>query len=560
MPASTRSTRRTTLGPVSYNRKRESMPGAFSSIDHGNNQTKMKKKSTRSRMSMAPRVASGHYKSSFTTNKTVNINDEKHETGTLPIKKSSGGLEPKTPSRRKSMGHALHHQSQYSHHSSTNTRTDPRPINEKQYQNSCIRTIHQYLVSSGYSHAISPKILSRPSGKDFHQIVTFLLRRVDPTFTNDNSSMKFEEEVAIAFKGLGYPFPISKTALVAAGSIHTWPALLAALTWLIELLSCKEAIPGEDSDDEDVTNDEKNEDKENNYPIGTLDTIHIKTEKRFFRYLAKSYEAFLSSNDDQYDVLEEQFLDDFERDNMKIEKEIERATDGNAEILEEIDEMARNSLTLPELETKREDLCTDLEKFHTLVNKYQEHKAALEQKVHDRDMEYKQTQHEVQITKGNVASLKEKIQTQDFSVNDVRKMETERARMKEKLERAGQNKQSHQKHIWENEFELKKELKELYLVAHQYNKMAKSSLKEDYFYVSINEDALNEGNQSTFLGVDVKNSVIPMLHELKSDYENKKLQASGKYEEVLRILETSEKSIAELTESVKVSMHKNVCF
>jgi SMC interacting uncharacterized protein involved in chromosome segregation len=33
-----------------------------------------------------------------------------------------------------------------------------------------------------------------------------------------------------------YPFPLSKTALVAVGSPHHWPPCLAALTWLIELI------------------------------------------------------------------------------------------------------------------------------------------------------------------------------------------------------------------------------------------------------------------------------------------------------------------------------------
>ena len=47
-------------------------------------------------------------------------------------------------------------------------------------------------------------------------------------------------EVPLMFKGLHYPFSISKTALSAVGSPHTWPYLLACLTWLIELLGYDE--------------------------------------------------------------------------------------------------------------------------------------------------------------------------------------------------------------------------------------------------------------------------------------------------------------------------------
>jgi hypothetical protein len=33
------------------------------------------------------------------------------------------------------------------------------------------------------------------------------------------------------------PMQISKSALFAVGSPHSWPAVLAALTWLVELLN-----------------------------------------------------------------------------------------------------------------------------------------------------------------------------------------------------------------------------------------------------------------------------------------------------------------------------------
>jgi SMC interacting uncharacterized protein involved in chromosome segregation len=44
------------------------------------------------------------------------------------------------------------------------------------------------------------------------------------------------------FKKLKYPFQISKTALVAVGSPHTWPTLLGALVWLAELLAYRERV------------------------------------------------------------------------------------------------------------------------------------------------------------------------------------------------------------------------------------------------------------------------------------------------------------------------------
>ena len=45
---------------------------------------------------------------------------------------------------------------------------------------------------------------------------------------------KIEEQFPGTLKSLGYPFNISKSAMYAIGSPHTWPTLLAALTWLRE--------------------------------------------------------------------------------------------------------------------------------------------------------------------------------------------------------------------------------------------------------------------------------------------------------------------------------------
>ena len=65
----------------------------------------------------------------------------------------------------------------------------------------------------------------------------FLLRQVDPHI---KAFGKIEDDVPTLFKQLKYPFQISKSALFAVGSPHTWPSLLAALGWLVELLTYSE--------------------------------------------------------------------------------------------------------------------------------------------------------------------------------------------------------------------------------------------------------------------------------------------------------------------------------
>ena len=56
---------------------------------------------------------------------------------------------------------------------------------------------------------------------------------------NRNFSMankKIEEEVPKILKSLKYPFTISKSAMFSIGSLHSWPPLLGALHWMVELI------------------------------------------------------------------------------------------------------------------------------------------------------------------------------------------------------------------------------------------------------------------------------------------------------------------------------------
>lgn len=223
-------------------------------------------------------------------------------------------------------------------------KSDPRPISEKGYQNSCMKRLLHFLVSSSpsYAYPVSLKSLSRPSGKDFQNVVTFLLRRIDPTF--NDGTMKLEDEVAMHFKALGYPFPISKTALVAAGSPHTWPALLAALTWLTELIQTTETQIKTGADFPTNTEDSNDTDTATvTATFESLQDLEQKTDKAFFQYLSGAYTAFLNGESTITEKLEEGLVDMFEKDNMVIENEIERVTDLNGTIVEKMNHLGQQS-------------------------------------------------------------------------------------------------------------------------------------------------------------------------------------------------------------------------
>lgn len=101
------------------------------------------------------------------------------------------------------------------------------------------RTVKQPQLNSAYRRPrISFISAIIKTSRAMPLVVSLLIApQVDP---NVKFAAKWEDEVAVLFKRLGYQFPISKSALQAVGSPHTWPGLLAALAWVVELLNYEE--------------------------------------------------------------------------------------------------------------------------------------------------------------------------------------------------------------------------------------------------------------------------------------------------------------------------------
>ncbi|KAL8432277.1 hypothetical protein Efla_000861 [Eimeria flavescens] len=102
----------------------------------------------------------------------------------------------------------------------------------------CMRVrfwIFRFLTFSDFPGPLSAKALSSPQRSLLIDIWSHLFRRCfddSVKLTTENVN----DEVPRLFKEIGYPFPISKSAMLAPGTGHQWPHHLAALSWLCELL------------------------------------------------------------------------------------------------------------------------------------------------------------------------------------------------------------------------------------------------------------------------------------------------------------------------------------
>ncbi|KAJ8601304.1 hypothetical protein CTAYLR_007225 [Chrysophaeum taylorii] len=127
------------------------------------------------------------------------------------------------------------------------TMSEPRPIGDKAFTRASLARLSGFLRDAGF--AAPARSLQRPTSRDFEDVATFLFTRLDPTW-KPAEHRKFEDDFVETFKALRYPFAISRTALAAVGTSHTWPPLLAALAWLVELVDASPVVPPRTEDHE----------------------------------------------------------------------------------------------------------------------------------------------------------------------------------------------------------------------------------------------------------------------------------------------------------------------
>ena len=321
---------------------------------------------------------------------------------------------------------------------SSQPRTDPRPLNDRGFQQECIRTLMGYLMTHGYNVAISTKLLVSPASKDILNIVQFLFQKADPTLKLFG---KVEEDVPVVFKRLGYPFQISKSALYAAGSPHTWPGLLAALVWLVELL-----LRGESAEAAETFDD-----------AGLSENV------------IQSYECFLAGDDDECERLDAAFRQQFEDYNSEITKKISKLQVKVTEAEEHLHRLSTEPSPLVSLESKKADLSSDKQKFNQINSKLQWHKQAAEKKLEERKEDLIAKKAEKKAIQADIEELRQRIAAQEINLAEVERMQKEENLLELNIRPFASKEQQLHKAAWEYELGSTNKTKDLEILCAEYN-------------------------------------------------------------------------------------------
>ncbi|KAI0315521.1 HEC/Ndc80p family-domain-containing protein [Amylostereum chailletii] len=244
------------------------------------------------------------------------------------------------------------------------TAKDIRPLRDKSYQATMRQDVLAWLQGTGYDLTMSTLI--NITGKDFRAIFHHLVELLDPCYPF-NPSLRIEEEIIPALKCLRYPYvnSIDSKWLAAPASMHSWPALLGVLHWLVgkgkgrlhymesdhPTLQFAQVIPEEFDD---------------------INHHHALA----FDYITEAYDVFLGGSD-EYDTQKHALEERYARKDQRTAAELEDLSDQLSKVKREVDKLESSPPPIIKLRQDNSNLKRDRDKFQECVRRWESRKTNL---------------------------------------------------------------------------------------------------------------------------------------------------------------------------------------
>lgn len=433
------------------------------------------------RQSMMPSYTNS--RQSISTKPTTS-NQNRNSMSTSRVSTSRQSIQPKDSKRKSTYGGSKNVQ-------------EPRPVKDKGYQTDVIHLLIEYLTENNYDRKISQQILMSPSGKDFFSICEFLFRRIDPSFSYEK---KPEEEVPQMFKSLKYPFQLSSRSLISPGSPHTWPLLLAALHWLIELLLFDERAQMRENDEIPMS-EEDNCEVENRVDRANL---------LFFEFAAESYRARIMESEDQEIAIDNEFISHMSEANESLKQSIENKIEETQRLRKCIEELENSPERLHALHEEVQILEKDSEKFCMLINRLDQHKAQIEEKQKEYKSALKREEEEIKQIQQEIFELENKLSKQIDQNIDVDKLNRERKELESNIKVTKAHRDDIEKATEQLEKEYTTKFNELEKSVSVFNQLCRNA----FITSELGGEMKFNPHEENILSMDLKTFVKPKLFSI----------------------------------------------
>jgi kinetochore protein NDC80 len=348
------------------------------------------------------------------------------------------------------------------------------------------------------------QVLSSPTTKDFTNVMLFLVRQIDPNLLKGFG--KLEEEVPQLYKRLRYPFAISKSNLTAVGSPHTWPTILAALCWVVELLNYSARA--------DTARAEMGSDRS-------------RAERDFFEYVASSYRYFMAGEDDLCDEVDNKKAAEVESRAAKVRADADRLSAANAALKAETAELRKKPSPLVAAREKMSETQEDKEKFLKLVDNLTTHKASLQRKLTERQADVSAQAQELTTVENENEELRVRIATQTVHPADVIRMNHDRVKHESALRTLCSQREAADAKVAEASAGLEARLDELEAIVADYHaradrlQLVPASAKRAEgvgFEITLDRTATLA---SGMVNIDLKGIIKPALQRIRDHYASR---------------------------------------
>ncbi|GMM28395.1 kinetochore-associated Ndc80 complex subunit [Martiniozyma asiatica (nom. inval.)] len=209
--------------------------------------------------------------------------------------------------------------------------TDPRPLRDSNFQEKIQNELFEYLSINKFEiemkHPLTSRSLKSPTQKEFVLIFQWLYNKIDPGYKFIRS---IEQEVYSLLRFLEYPYldTINKSQISAVGGAN-WHVFLGMLYWLLELVQQTVKF--------DLENFNLIEETDFNIERDVISKEQELVDKLFVRYALKSYKAFLSFGEDNYDDFYNEMEEQYEEYIVNVQNKTGALTDENEQLKELLD-------------------------------------------------------------------------------------------------------------------------------------------------------------------------------------------------------------------------------
>jgi len=224
--------------------------------------------------------------------------------------------------------------------------------------------------------------------------------------------------------------------------------------------------------------------------------------------------------------------------------------------------------SLSKAQQKQEEYAANIEKFLNLIQTLNDHKAELTTKVETLTIEKSTMEREMQDCLMMIEQLRGTINGQELSQEDVRRMEREKARIKEQI--------SKHVSVLEGQIAALKEAKEKWCAIYklleqklnEYNTRARQlelvpetakHARGKRFEVKLNGDKAAEGVVNMMGGVDIVGIVGPYVTKIVKHYESETANEKRRMAVVKDLIKAMEVSKEKLVEEIEVRLNHVSC-